>query len=103
MRLSDIKDERALDVLADIIEPAADILSDEEVKTMYRSGQPMLRLAAYIIRNHKKSIIEIMACLDGEDPKDYSFNLVTLPQRILELINDPGLNSLFTSRVQNNE
>ena len=103
MRLSDIKNEQALDTLADIMEPAAEILADDEVKIIYKSGQPKLRLAAYIIKNHKKSVIEILARLDGEDPETYSFSLLTLPKKVLELLNDPGITDLFTAQGQENE
>ena len=103
MRLSDIQNEQALDVLADIMEPTAEILADEEVKTIYKSGQPKLKLAAYVIKQHKKSVIEILARLDGKDPVTYNFSLLTLPKKVLELLNDPGLADLFTSQEQKKE
>lgn len=103
MKLSDIRNEQALDVLADIMEPTAEILADEEIKTIYRSGQPRLKLAAYVIKNHKKSVIEILARLDGEEPGTYNFSLLTLPKKVLELLNDPGLADLFTSQEQRTE
>lgn len=98
MRLSNIKDEQALDVLAEIIEPAAEILADDEVKRIARE-ESKLKLAAYIIKTHKKSVIEIMARLDGKDPAEYSFNLLTLPKKVLEILSDPELAELFTSQV----
>ena len=103
MRLSDIKNEQALDTLAEIMEPAAEILADEEVRTIYKGGQPKLKLAVYIIKNHKKSVIEILARLDGENPDEYEFSLLTLPKKVLELLSDPGLADLFTSQGQEKE
>lgn len=102
MRLSDIKDDQALDTLADIIEPVAAILADEKVKEIFRS-QPKLKLATYIIKNHKKEVVEIMARLDGEEPENYSFNILTLPLKLMELLNDPALVDLFTSQGQKSE
>ncbi len=98
MRLSEIKDEQALDVLADIIEHAAEILSDDEVKRIYREDSKS-KLVAYIIKAHKKSVVEIMARLDGKEPEEYSFNLLTLPKKVLEVLSDPELTELFTSQV----
>lgn len=95
MKLSDIQNEQALDVLADIIEPTASILADEEVKRIY-NNEPKLKLVSYILKNHKESVIEIMARLDGKDAENYTFNLLTLPKKLLELINDPELQELFT-------
>lgn len=102
MKLTDIQNEQALDVLADIIEPTAEILADEEVQRIYKS-EPKLKLATYIIRNYKKNIIEIMARLDGADPAEYKFNLLTLPKKLLELLNDPDLADLFTLQAMNDE
>ena len=103
MRLSEFKNEEALDVLADILEPAALIVADDEVKRLYNSGQPKLKLAAYIIKNHKKSVIEIMARLDGQDPATYSITLISLPLKIVEILNDPQIVEFFTSQAQENE
>lgn len=89
MKLSEIQNEQALDVLADIIEPAASILADEEVKRIYNT-EPKLKLVSYIIKNHKQSVIEIMAKLDGKEPENYTFTLLSLPKKLLELINDLG-------------
>jgi hypothetical protein len=102
VKLTDIQNEQALDVLADIIEPTAEILADEEVQRIYKS-EPKLKLATYIIRNYKKNIIEIMARLDGADPAEYKFNLLTLPKKLLELLNDPDLADLFTLQAMNDE
>ena len=56
---------------------------------------------AYIIKNHKKEIVEIMARLDGKDPANYTVNFFTLPMKVLEILNDPGIIDLFTSQGQN--
>ena len=95
MKLSEIQNENALDVLADIIEPTSLILADEEVKRIYQN-EPKLKLVSYILKNHKQSVIEIMARLDGKEPENYTFNLLTLPRKLLELINEPELQELFT-------
>ena len=102
MKISEIKDERALDTLADIMEPAARILADEKIKTDFK-GQPMLKLAAYIIKNHKTDVIEVLARLDGTEPDKYSFTLASLMRDFVELLNDPGLIDLFTSPGQKKE
>jgi hypothetical protein len=50
-------------------------------------------------------VIEILAILDGADPKDYAekVTLFTLPAKLLEIINDPDLMSLFTLQGQNKD
>lgn len=101
MKLSDIKGEKALDMVADLIEPISEIMADEKVKKIY-SGQPKLKLAQYIIKNHKKSIIEILAILNEEKPEEYvkKITLTTLPIIIIDLLNDEELLNLFSSQSQ---
>lgn len=101
MKLSEIKGEKALDMVADLIEPASKIMADEKVKKIYYS-QPRLKLVQYIIKKHKKSIIQILAILNEEDPKEYveKITLTTLPLIVIDLLNDEDLLQLFSSQGQ---
>lgn len=94
MKLSDIKGEQALDVLADILEPASEIIADKEFLAHARGGNK-IKAVRVAIKNHKKEIITIMAILNGTTPDKYEFNLVTLPVQVLQLLNDPEMMILF--------
>jgi hypothetical protein len=102
MKLSEIKGDRALDVLADIMEPLARILTDEEI-TKTANGEPKLLFAKKILKGHKKEVIEILAILDGEKPETYEVNLLTLPVKLVEILNDPEIGNLFTLQGQKTE
>lgn len=101
MRLSDFKGEEALDVLADIIEPLTTILTSERVQELAKQEAPTLSYVAPILKQ-KKEIVAILARLDNKPVDEYmkTLNLVTLPKQILELINDPEVQSLFHSQTQ---
>lgn len=103
MKLSDFKGEEALDVLADLIEPVARIMSDGQVAKIYQSGQPKILLVKHIIKNHKTELIEILATLEKKDPKEYAkeMTLISLPVKLLELLNDEDLAAVFQSQGQN--
>jgi hypothetical protein len=110
MRLSEIKGDRALDVLADIIEPVTDMAQDPEVIALFKGvrkggednkAYAMRQIKKHIpglIRNHKTSIVAILAALDGEDPHEYAekLNLFTVPLKLFEILTDPDMTSLFT-------
>lgn len=96
MKLSEVKGEAALDLLADIIEPAAKIMSDPKIKELANTKNKGAIIKA-IIKNHKKSIIEILATIDGVPVNKYDVNVYTLPVKILEILNDPELMNFFTS------
>ena len=103
MKLSEYRGEKALDMLADLIEPATAIMADKEITNAVRANLPKIKVVKMAIKNHKREVIEIMAVLDGEDPEKHAekVNLFTLPAKLLEIFNDPDLMSLFTSQGQN--
>lgn len=97
MKLSEIRGEEALDVLADMIEPASEIMSDPNIKKLVEAkNRPAL--IKTLIKDHKKSIIEILAIIDGVPAEEYNVNVFTLPLKLLELLNDKELVSFFTSQ-----
>lgn len=101
MKLSDYKGEEALDVLADIIEPLAMILSDKEIQELAKQKNvPAIKFIKPAIKNHKKELIEVLARLENESAEEYAekVNLLTLPMQILDLVNDPEVQSLFRSQ-----
>lgn len=102
MRLSDYQDEAALDLLADLIEPASEILGDEAVKEAAVSGKTW-RAVAVAIKNHKKSVLRVLAALDGVPAKEYHCNVMTLPAKLVELFDDPDIAQLFTFAGQKEE
>lgn len=97
MKLSEIKGEAALDLLADIIEPATEIMADSNMKKLIEEKDKGKIIKA-LIKDHKKSIIEILATIDGIPVDKYEINVFTLPIKLLELLNDKELMSFFTSQ-----
>lgn len=100
MKLSEFKGEAALDLLADIIEPAAEILADKEVSDAYKNGEKKIAVVKTIIKNHKKEVIEILAAMEGVPVEEYSCNVLTLPIKLLEILNDKEFLEFFTSAGQ---
>lgn len=94
MKLSEIKGEAALDALADLIEPAAEIMTDVHFVKCIKDGNK-IKAVKLAIKNHKKAIITIMAILDGAKPEEYEVNILTLPAKLLEVFDDPDVVSLF--------
>ena len=94
MKLSEFKDDAALELIADIIEPATEILADPAIKEAFsRSKMAAIKVA---IKNHKSAIKEIIARLDGKTPEECHFTALSLPINLLSMFNDPELQQLFT-------
>lgn len=94
-KLSEIKGEEALDVLAEIIEPAAEIFTDENVKNALKVENNKAKAAKIILKDHNKAVLTLMAALEGVPIEKYQPTLFALPSLILGVLNDPELNSLF--------
>lgn len=109
MKLSEFRGEQALEVLANLIDPAVEILGDKEIADAYQDrtagktrGQAQLKAVSLALKKHKPAVIEILAALECEDPNEYikKVNIVTLPKKLLEVLNDRDLKDLFMSQGQ---
>ena len=100
-KLSEYKGEEALELLAELIEPAMEIMTDADVVKNSRAGA-MPKAIAAALRNHKQAVLNFMAAIERKDPKEYAeeVNLLTLPKQLLEILNDPEAVALFTSQGQ---
>lgn len=101
-RLSDFKDEEALDVLCEIIEPACEIMADERVQKAFEkgSGFTVVQAVKLIIKEHKRAVMQVMAALECVPFEEYHCNLLTLPIQIMQIVNDNDLLTFFQSQVQ---
>lgn len=109
MKLSEYRGDDALEVLAELLEPAVEILADADIAAAWRDknpnktrGQKQLKAVSIAIKKHKEAVIAILAALDHETPDEYreKINVVTLPKKLLEVLNDKDLRTFFTSQEQ---
>lgn len=98
-KISDYRDEDALDLLADIMEPAVEILADETVRKTFETENRM-KLASVAIKNHKESVMQILARLEGVPREEYHCTIFTLPAVVLEVLNDQELLGFFTAQAR---
>lgn len=112
MKLSDIKGDRVLDVIADIIDPIANMVQDKDVAAMFerkavpegmeardffagrmRKGMPVL------LKGHKADIIAIMAAIEGVTPGQYaeSLDFPKLFTDVMELVTDNAFLDFLSS------
>lgn len=100
-KISEYKNEEALDLLADIIEPAAKIFADKEIAKFMHGSQRLAAVSA-AIKGHKKEVLEILARLNGVPVEEYVCNIFSLPSTLLEVLNDEELLNFFTASVRKN-
>ena len=93
--------EEKLELLADLIEPVSKILTDNDVIDPIKDGKDTWgAIIATVLRKHKTEIVEIMAHVDGVDVDKYEVNLLKLPTRLMDFINRPEVQELFSGQGQ---
>ncbi len=112
MRLSDIKGDRVFDVIADIIDPIANIASDETASALFKREKLPEGMTAKafllerarkavpaLLKGHKCDIIAVLATIDGVSANDYrsSLTLAKLMHDTVELLTDEAFGELFIS------
>ena len=112
MRLSDIKGDRVFDVIADIIDPIANIASDETASAIFKREKLPEGMTAKeflmerarkavpaLLKGHKSDIITVLATIEGTSADDYraSLTLAKLMQDTAELLTDEAFGELFIS------
>ena len=112
MRLSEIKGERTLEVIADLIDPIANIAEDKEASALFRKERPPKGMDAKafvvsrlrkglpkLLKEHKSDIVAILATLEGVSKEEYaaSLTLQRLMKDCTELLTDEAFASLFIS------
>ena len=113
MKLSQIKGERCLDVIADLIDPVANLAQDKDVVEMlrpkkadgedkYEAFTDRLRKGLpSILRTHKEDIIKILATIEGVSVPKYKKDLTLqkLFNDVFELLTDNEFASFFFSQA----
>lgn len=112
MKLSNVKGDRTLDVIADIMEPIANIAEDKAAAALFhRERVPegmspkafllarVKRCVPALLRGHKADVIAIFASIEGVTPEEYAkdLNLVKLISDLTELLTDDVFMAFFTS------
>ena len=98
-KLSDYRDEEALDLLADLLEPFAELFKDADFRREYGRNN-LIRAVSLALKRHKSEIMQILARIDGTPVEEYHCTMATLPLRLIELMQDKDLQAVFTSQVE---
>ena len=118
MRLSDIKGDRTLEVIAEIIDPIANIAEDEEASSMFKREKLPDGMTAkkfllkrvrkslpVLLKGHKADIIAILSAIEGVSAEEYAgaLNLVKLVKDCTDLLTDEAFMELFISAQSENK
>lgn len=112
MKLSDIQGERVFDVIADIIDPIANIAEDDAASALFKREKlpEGMTAKAFLIKRarkslpalfkgHKGDIIAILSAIGGVSEEQYKseLNPIKLMRDATELLTDEAFGALFLS------
>lgn len=112
MKLSEIKGERTLDVIAEIIEPISNIAQDKQAAALFKREkapkgmdarsfaiEKLKNAAISLIKTHKNDIIAILAAIQGVSVEEYTntLNIAKLMHDFVDIANDSEFIGLFIS------
>ena len=112
MKLSDVKGERTLDVIADIIEPISNIASDKEAMALFEKKKTpkgmnsrefflkrVGKSVPVLLKDHKDDVIQILSTIEGVTVEEYTaeLNMAKLVSDVMELLTDEEFLSFLPS------
>lgn len=106
-KLSEIQNEEAIDVLADLLDPIAEISKDKEIRKPNKNEQgedvpkTKMEVIQAILKRHQRAVVKILAILDGVPIEDYKINIIQIPAKVYECLNDKDMLAFFQSQGLN--
>lgn len=110
MKLSELKGERAIEVIADLIVPVTSIASDQKNLSIFKkqgSGERSKEEVAKdlsekiptLLKTHKKDVLDIL-CAFNPDAKPEEMSVYDIINGVSDLLSDKDFLSLFLSVVK---
>lgn len=93
-KLSDYKDEQAIELWADLLDPLVEIFKDQRIIDAFRSGKPTIVLAQEMIKSHANEVSKMLLIVDPTPLNGLNI-LIRLVGVLNELMEDPTLSDFF--------
>ena len=112
MKLSEIKGERVLEVIADIVEPVSRIAQDDAVREMFARrkvpkgktakeyfGERVRKGLPALLKGHAEDIVEVLAVVNGVPKDEYERDLTfqRLFADVMDIMTDEELLGFLAS------
>ena len=86
-KLTDYKDDAAIELWADLLDPLSEILTDDKIRKVVQSGKSKMDIVKEILKRHRKQATKILLRID-DTPID-GLNIIV---RLVDLVTDIGNN-----------
>ena len=96
-KLSDFKDEKAIVVVAQLLEPIMTIVTNPD-NGKFKDEQNGFKMFSGFLANSPKAMMQIFAILSEQDAETYHCDGVEVTKNLMTLVSDIRLIELFTSQ-----
>lgn len=93
MRLSEFRDEQAIEVVARLMGPMSNIAANAQNAEARSRGAA--QFAAALLKNCPRDVMDILAILSGKEPEAYHCTAASVLADVLDMLSDPELTRLF--------
>lgn len=93
MKLSEFKDEKAIEVVARLLVPIGNIVKNRD--NANARGGTQLEFASAILANNPSDVKNMLAILNDVDPSEYHCNAATVIFDVMNMLADEELLQLF--------
>lgn len=112
MKLSDVKGERTLEVIAELVEPIANIAEDSDIAAMFKREaapegmearefflQRMRKAVPALLKTHNEDVLQILSTIKGVSVDEYAkeMTLASVFGDMYELLTDQEFLSFLSS------
>lgn len=100
-KLSEFKDDEAMDVLAEILDPMVNMMQNKKFVLAFKGDKKndikpnRVEAIKIAITYNRADVVKIMAVLNETPVEEFHYNLLTLPQMMVEMFNDKELIDFF--------
>jgi hypothetical protein len=98
MKLSDFKDEEAIEVISDLLAPIERIATNKNTATA--KGGTVLSMARAMMKNNAAEVKEILAIMNRTEPEEYHCTAASVLKDLMELLSDTEFLRLFGVQSQ---
>lgn len=93
MKLSEFENEKGVEVVAKLLVPIGNIVSNRD--NAKARGGTKLEFVSAMLANNPRDVMDMLAILDEKDPKEYHCNAATVIFDVMNMLADEELLQLF--------
>ena len=101
--ISDFKNEEAIDLLADLVDPIHNIIQDQDIKIKIANKSTQKDAIKLVLKNHKESLLSIVALFEGVSREDLACTPISIVVDCMQILNDKDFLDFLSSLAENME